>query len=274
MPIDLSPLLVLIEENPWWPKLIAAIEKDDGFPVKMPEAAKPFVIAALYYHLKKPVLVVTAQPENAKRLFEQACNWYESGTVRLFPEPEALPYEKVSGDSSVEIERLQVLAAMCGMGKNPPALVFVSAQGLSQKLPSPKRFENARQTIKAGSVAKPLELLAQWQAIGYRLQDLVDGPGTMSRRGGIVDVYPTDSELPARLEFFGDTVESIRLFDPATQRSLRGVNSIDVTPAAEKLAGEPEAADNLLSYLGRDGRLIIDEAGRIGPAFGCANKKA
>lgn len=275
MPIDLSPLLALIEENPWWPELAAAVEKGvDGFRVQMPEAAKPYVIAALYHHLKKPMLVVTAQPENAKRLYEQAGNWYESGTVRLFPEPEALPYEKVAGDSSSEIERLQVLAAMAGNGKNPPALVIVSAQGLSQRLPSPKRFENARQTIKAGANVKPLELLAQWQAIGYRLEDLVEVPGTMSRRGGIVDVYPTDSELPARLEFFGDTVESIRLFDPATQRSLRGVNSMDITPASEKLAGETEEADTLLSYLGREGRLIIDEPDSIALAWEDLNKKA
>ncbi|MDO8577823.1 MAG: transcription-repair coupling factor [Dehalococcoidales bacterium] len=275
MPLDLTPLLSLIEENPWWPELAAAVEKgSDGFRVQMPEAAKPFVIAALHHHLKKPMLVVTAQPENAKRLYEQAGNWYDSGVVKLFPDPEALPYEKVSADSTVEIERLQVLAAMTGASKNPPALVIVSAQGLSQRLPSPKRFENARQTIKAGSNVKPLELLAQWQAIGYRLEDLVEMPGTMSRRGGIVDIYPTDNELPARLEFFGDTVESIRLFDPATQCSLRGVNSIDITPASEKLAGETEEADNLLSYLGSDGRLIIDEPDSIGLAWGDLNKKA
>ncbi len=275
MPIDLTPLLSLIEENLWWPELAAAVEKGvDGFRVQMPEAAKPFVIAALYHHLKKPMLVITAQPENAKRLYAQVANWYESGTIKLFPEPETLPYEIVAADSSSEIERLQVLAAMAGTGKNSPALVIVSAQGLSQRLPSPKFFENARQTIKAGSNVKPLELLAQWQTLGYRLEDLVEVPGTMSRRGGIVDIYPTDSELPARLEFFGDTVESIRLFDPATQRSLRGVNSIDITPASEKLAGEPEEADNLLSYLGREGRLIIDEPDSIRLAWEDLNKKA
>jgi transcription-repair coupling factor (superfamily II helicase) len=275
MPIDLKPLLSLIEENAWWPELAEAAENSrDGFCVRMPEAAKPYVIAALFHHLKKPILVVTAQPENAKMLYEQARNWYESGVVMLFPEPEALPYEKVAADSSSEIARLRVLAAMAGTGKNTPALVIVSAQGLSQRLPSPQSLEKACQTIKAGSNAKPLELLAQWQEIGYKLEDLVEVPGTMSRRGGIVDVYPTNGELPARLEFFGDTVESIRLFDPATQRSLRGINSIDITPASERLAGENGEADNLLSFLGRDGRLIIDEPDSIGLAWEDLNKKA
>ena len=70
----------------------------------------------------------------------------------------------------------------------------------------------------------------------------------MSRRGGIVDIYPPTSDLPARLEFFGNTIDSLRLFDPANQRSLKAIPSISIGPATEVLAspGELESALNRL----------------------------
>ncbi|GAF69105.1 unnamed protein product, partial [marine sediment metagenome] len=71
--------------------------------------------------------------------------------------------------------------------------------------------------------------------MGYRMEDIVEVPGTISHRGGIIDIYPTTSDLPARLEFFGNTIDSIRLFDPLNQRSLRAVSSIAISPATELL---------------------------------------
>ena len=66
--------------------------------------------------------------------------------------------------------------------------------------------------------------------MGYRLENMVEVPGTMSHRGGIIDVFPPTSELPVRLEFFGDTIDSIRTFDPATQRSVDKVPSVAIRP--------------------------------------------
>jgi len=83
---------------------------------------------------------------------------------------------------------------------------------------------------------EPFHLLGQWQAMGYRLENIVEVPGNISHRGGIIDIYPPTSELPARLEFFGNTIDSIRLFDPANQRSLRAISSIAIAPATELLA--------------------------------------
>ena len=84
--------------------------------------------------------------------------------------------------------------------------------------------------------AEPLNLINRWQKIGYKLESIVETPGSISRRGGILDIYPPTGELPARLEFFGNTIDSIRLFDPISQRSLKTVPEIDIGPVTEMLA--------------------------------------
>jgi transcription-repair coupling factor (superfamily II helicase) len=198
-----------------------------------------------------PVLVATAQPEKAKNLYEQLLTWCGASAVRLFPEPEGLPYERLATDNTSEIERLQVLSALANLPStgNESAqapLIIASAPALMQKLLSHADFISASHTVKAGTEVEPFGLLARWQALGYRLESSADVPGTVSHRGGILDIYPLTSELPARLEFFGNMIESIRLFDPATQRSLRPMSAITIVPATELLAfsaqSQPESA--------------------------------
>ena len=91
----------------------------------------------------------------------------------------------------------------------------------------------ASHDINTGMAVKPFDLLAKWQAIGYRLEATVDVPGTISHRGGIIDIFPPHSENPVRIEFFGNNIDSIRLFDPVSQRSIHQLPGIRVTPATE-----------------------------------------
>src|SRR5208283_1264137 len=90
--------------------------------------------------------------------------------------------------------------------------------------------------IKEQQNYDPMQLMKRWQSLGYTVESTVEIPGTMSKRGGIIDIFPPTSELPARLEFFGNTVESIRLYEPTNQRSVKKVNSISIGPATELAA--------------------------------------
>ena len=103
-------------------------------------------------------------------------------------------------------------------------MIVASAPAFMQKTAPYSDFTAACHTVKLGMEIEPFQLLSRWQAMGYRLENMVEVPGTMSHRGGIIDIYPPTSDLPARLEFFGNTIDSIRLFDPANQRSLRAVS--------------------------------------------------
>ena len=214
MNLDLTQLLQLIKEVPAYRQLLAELEEHKGdTSAAVLDAAKPYFLAALYYHLKLPVLVVTAAPENSQKLQEQLSIWLASGEIKRFPEPDSLPYQRVAADTSTELARIQALSAL--LNRDAPVMI-TSAAALMQKVAPHSEFSSAFHTIKQGMEIEPLKLLSQWEAIGYQRESLVEVPGTMSQRGGIIDIYPPTSELPARLEFFGNTIDSLRRFDPAS----------------------------------------------------------
>ena len=239
MPLDLTQLLRLIEEMPAYCRLIE--ERHPQYRenrVVVLDAAKPYLIAALHGRWRLPMLIVTAQPENAKKLYEQLLIWSNS-RAKLFPEPDALPYERVTSDVSTELERVQVLSALANCHQDKMSmevpLVVASAPALMTKTTLYSDFASTCHTLKLGMEIEPFHLLSQWEAMGYRMESMVEVPGTISHRGGIIDIYPPTGELPARLEFFGNIVDSIRLFDPASQRSVEAVSSIAISPATELL---------------------------------------
>ena len=224
---DFTQLLHMIEEMPAYRWLREGLKQSSAdIKVMVLDTAKPYLIAALCHSLKIPVLMVTAQPENAKNLYEQLLVWCNSSKVKLYPEPDALPYQRIALGTSTGMERLQVLAALVsGESTIDPPLVVASAPALVQKTTPYHDFISSCHTIKVGMKVEPFQLLGQWEAMGYRRESIVEVPGTVSHRGGIIDIYPPTSDLPARLDFFGNTVDSIRFFDPANQRSLRAVPS-------------------------------------------------
>jgi len=182
MPLNLTKLLPLIKRMPIYRQLIGELKQQDGNTrAAALEAAKPYLIAALYQSLRRPMLIVTAQPENSKKLQEQLLAWCNSSQVRLFPEPDALPYQRIASDASTELERLQVLSALVNIGSddNVP-LIVASAPALMQKTTLYSDFTSTCHTIKAGLDIEPFKLLSQWQAMGYRIESVVEVPGTIS----------------------------------------------------------------------------------------------
>jgi transcription-repair coupling factor (superfamily II helicase) len=234
MTVELTTLLGLIEKLPGYRRLLAELAEPSARPrAVVLDAAKSYLIAALYRKLQLPMLVVTAQPRNSQKLHEQLSLWCHPNPVRILPEPEALLYERITTDPATEMERLRVLFALASRDETP--LIVTSAPALAGKTTSCRDFTANIHTVYKDTNIEPLQLLTRWEAMGYRREGIVEVPGTISQRGGIVDIYPPSSDRPARLEFFGNTVESIRLFDPATQRSQTEVPSVAIGPATELL---------------------------------------
>jgi transcription-repair coupling factor (superfamily II helicase) len=234
MPVELTPLLGLIEELPGYRRLLAELpEPAARTRAVVLDAAKPYLIAALHRKLPLPTLVVTAQPRTSQKLHEQLSVWCHPTPVRLLPEPETLPYERITTDPAIELERLGILFTLASRDETP--LIVTSALSLAGKTTPYNDFTANIHTVYKDTNIEPLQLLNRWEAMGYRREGIVEVPGTISQRGGIVDIYPPNSDRPARLEFFGNTVESIRLFDPATQRSQTEVPSVAIGPATELL---------------------------------------
>jgi transcription-repair coupling factor (superfamily II helicase) len=238
--MDLSKLLPLIQPMSAYSVLLGKLKKREGDTVVTLDAARPYLVAALYHSPRLPAILVTAQPEKAKQLHEQLSSWCGVGQIILFPEPDVLPYERLAPDTSTGTERVQVLSTLTGFNAGEEGiatpLVIASAAALMSKTMPPNEFAAARQTITLNMNVEPFRLLGELEAMGYRLENTVAAPGMMSHRGGIIDIFPPTLELPVRLEFFGDTIESIRTFDAATQRSVGKIPSVAIGPASELLA--------------------------------------
>nr|ADI19367.1 transcription-repair coupling factor (superfamily II helicase) [uncultured Chloroflexi bacterium HF0500_03M05] len=213
--------------------------------------AVPFVFATLSRCLRGPMLVVTPRAEDARSLYEQLIIWTGDGdTVLYFPENETLPFERLVSDIETTHQRLRTLSRMIDP-KDQPCIVVSSATAVAQKSIGRQVFESSTHTLYKGQHIKFKEMIDLWCRMGYMVEPVADAPGLVSRRGGILDIFPVGSSSPVRIELWGDEIDSIRLFDPTSQRSTSLVDSVTVIPAQEILPDltERDQLDRLIDSL-------------------------
>jgi transcription-repair coupling factor (superfamily II helicase) len=265
--MNLSCLLSLLKEMPPYRQLMDELSTVKGeHKANILETAKPYLIAALYEELDLPFMVVTGQPESARKFYEQLRAWCSpSAELHRLPELDFLPYgsSQLSAVSYQMTERLRALATLALYeGSDKPPLIVTSALAIMSKTIPRKDFVAVCHILKQGMTAEPVELLRRWQSMGYEAEDVVEVPGQMSKRGGIIDVFSPCSQVPVRIEFFGNQIESMRCFDPESQLSTSPVSSLIVTPAKEfvPIADSYEVVNgNVLDYLGGDALLVLDD---------------
>ena len=236
---------------------------------EVPAKAAAFTLATLRQDVDTPTLVVAPRPEDARRLHEQLLAWCGDDEGLLhFPESEILPFERLDSDVETVHQRLRVLAAVASTvsdidvqdgedkesnyphpfgklragssplpsrGKGHGLMVVASVGALMQRTLGRDVMAKGSYTLQRGEQVELGEMLDMWRRLGYRFESAVYGPGVVSRRGGIIDIFPVGADMPARIEFWGNEIDSIRLFDPTTQRSGDVVDSVQVTPAHEIL---------------------------------------
>ena len=203
-------------------------------------AARAFVIAALAQDLQQPVIVISGRVDRAHDLAEQLPVWAPDLSLHRFAEPTALFYERAPWNARAVQARLQTLAALIrpiGTRKEPSSapLVIASAYAAMQKTLPVREFQAGTRVLRPGQRATLETLLRTWMQFGYQPASVVVEPGTFSRRGGIIDIFPISAPQPVRIEFFGDEIESLRTFNPQTQRSLSSIEEMIVIPAREAL---------------------------------------
>jgi len=265
--MDLSRLLSLLQDMPAYRQLVGELSTAKSeHKATILDTAKPYLIAALYEELNLPLMVVSGQPESARKLHEQLRAWCSPlAELHRLPELDFLPYDssQLSAVSYQTMERLRALATLALYEESgKPPLVVTSALAIMSKTIPKRGFAAACHILKPGTAAEPLELMRRWQGMGYEVEDVVEVPGQMSRRGGIIDVFPPCSQLPVRIEFFGNQIESMRCFDPESQRSISPASSLIVTPAKEFMPVADSCGlvnGSVFDYLSSDALLVLDD---------------
>jgi transcription-repair coupling factor (superfamily II helicase) len=150
--------------------------------------------------------------------------------VLRFPDWETLPYDSFSPHQDIVSERMRALYQLCRGGKT---LLIVPAATLAQKIPPQTYILANSLLLKKGDTLDPTYLRTQLSAAGYQSVDTVFQHGEYAVRGALLDIFPMGSEQAYRIELFDDEIESLREFDPETQRTIRQVEKIELLPAKE-----------------------------------------
>ena len=214
------------------------------------QGARSAFLASLWRRQRGPLLVITPRPDDARRLHDQLLTYLgEDQPIHLLPEPEVLPYERLAVDAYSGNQRLTALAALAGAGRfgasEPdvlPLVICSVGSALLYTLP-PELMAGvfpatgALSLWKKGDRIRIETVLGQWLDLGYHNEPVVEAQGSFSHRGGILDVFPTGSEWPLRIELWDDEIDTIRYFDPVSQRSIRPADEVRLAPAREQLPG-------------------------------------
>ena len=232
------------------PSLIACLHADvcsGGAPGAMPPDGQP--TGRPVTTPPQAILVVVPRAEQAKRLRDEIALWCpDPGAVLHYPEPEAMPYERIPGEPTTVQQRLAVLAQLSAARRphaplSSPPIVVASVRAVLHPTVAPSDVAIGRNILQRGLRVELNELLQHWLDLGYQPATVVEEPGQFSRRGGILDIFPPSSENPVRVELFGDEIDSLRYFDPLTQRSLGPARTVAAAPATELLPpNAPQAA--------------------------------
>ncbi len=199
-----------------------------GIVAGVPSGAVGVIAWWLRERTGRTVVVVSAE---AERVYGDTMVWAGGSGVAIFPAGDTPPFDRVP--PSEEVTRARLATLMRLHARATPLVVVGSLRGLLRPTLSPAVVGSSITEVKRGERLPRDRLVARLVELGYRRESAVSAPGDFAVRGGIVDVFGVDRDRPWRAEWFGDDVEDIRAFDPATQESIAKLESAQVWPARE-----------------------------------------
>jgi transcription-repair coupling factor (superfamily II helicase) len=212
-------------------------------------AAKALIIVLLRRTVERPFVLVVADNRAAEELlpvlraFCELTGAADADSVVSLPARDVLPFQNLSPHPEIQEERA---TALWKIATGRAAIVISPVSATTILLRSPEYYSDLARVLRRGEIFDLEKLLEHLNTVGYSSTDVVEMPGQYAARGGILDVYSPEADRPVRVEFFGDEVESMRKFDPASQRSSNPVDEVLLlplteTPVTEELLGSINA---------------------------------
>ncbi len=199
--------------------------------------AKALYLTLLWQTVERPLLVICEGSKPAETLFELVETFFglivsgrEDHRPQYLPALDVLPWQKLSPHSEISEKRA---IALYRMSAGAASITIAPAGAALLRAEEPGFYRSLALELRTGDEIAIEDLLAHLSSIGYERREPVELRGEYSVRGGIVDVFPAEATRPVRIEFFGDTVESLRAFDPQTQRSVLKISATRLLPLLE-----------------------------------------
>ena len=229
-------------------------------------SSAPMLGGAIAAMKQAPVLYVCTHLDDADAAIDDI-EVLTGVAARLFP---AMELEVPGGEGATAnhvsdesvAERLRLCSDLAG-GMEGPSVIVAPVAAIIQPVPSPAALAAARLRLERGEEIGP-EALAEWLvSAGFDPVEQIDQQGEFTRRGGIVDIFPPGAPQPVRVEFFGDTVESLRRFDPDTQRSTDEIDGFDLLATAAGKETDPSRTTMLADLLPPETIVVISEPAEV-----------
>jgi len=199
-------------------------------------AAKALIVVLLQRQVERPFIWVVADNRAAEDLlpilaaFCELTGATDPDTVVTLPARDVLPFQNLSPHPEIQEERA---TALWKIATGRASIVISPVTATTILLRSPEYYADLARILRRGETFDIEKLLQHLNTVGYTPTDVVEMPGQYAARGGILDVYSPEADRPVRVEFFGDEIESMRKFDPASQRSSNPVDEVTLLPLTE-----------------------------------------
>ena len=205
-----------------------------NFPITLSglsDSQKAHFIYATRFYTEKPVLVITYNEIELKKIKENM-NFFSDEDIYIFPKRDVIYYDIDTMNKDVTMDRLKLYTKLYN---SESCVILTTVEALMQKtINKNSLFKNVLQLEVGGSILLET-LISKLTILGYDRTDMVEGRGQFCVRGGIIDVFPLATENPVRIEFWGDEIDSIRVFDVESQRTIEAIRDISIFPAEEFL---------------------------------------
>lgn len=201
--------------------------------------ARPYFVASDYQSSRRPILlVVNSHERSVQWQAKLAIYGVPKEEIHLLPSGLSILFEDAAPETVALSDRI---GALRFLASGEPGIVIASPQSALERSLPPEILRDDQLQLKPGNRSDVMELVDQLKRLGYQQTEPVRIPGQFSRRGGILDVFPMGEEQPVRVEYFDDEIETIRLFDPMSQRSIRNLDLLDLGVTRETLLPEPNS---------------------------------
>jgi len=226
---------------------MTARERDDDHSTRIisgvPEGLDALVLAQLVNEAQTPglpgTLLHVARDDRRLEALEQGLSFFAPQMrVITFPAWDTVPYDRVGPHSDIVARRMTALAQLALATRKHPTIVLTTVNAILQRVPTRSFMKRTIKPLAAGQRVDMARLTQRLALMGYTRSGTVMEQGEYAVRGGILDLYPPGRSSPVRLDFFGDTLETIKAFDTATQRTTKPVQKLALTPVSEVAFGE------------------------------------
>lgn len=195
-------------------------------------SARTLFLASLLKKQPRQIVIVTQNVLHANQLMEDFAGNVAEDQLHFFPVEEGIHADMAFASPEARAERIETLSFLLS---EKAGIVIVPLAGARKLLPPKEIVKASELTVSIGSELEIEEVSHQLIEMGYEREQMVARPGQFGIRGGIIDIYPLTEDYPIRIELFDIEVDSLRYFDPDTQRSIRNVEGISIMPATDQL---------------------------------------